>query len=745
MSESLGVTSLLPRALKEINTAMKAIAFYPSSHPSVVTSLERAASTLQQALPGEEQGIKVGVADAAFLFGGEILSKDDHALASFATYLSRRGVGALVFRTPLERDALRGLLEVVALDPATLRALGGPTRCLSGKGVRGVGVEEFDPASLLKSVRTSAPSVEAGTGGSPGSWSDLVVRFLLGQAGPPGGGTSLLRRVAGDAKAARELMASLKTATQALGKDRGPLLTQALSKTAAEVASVEPEALASLAVNLTNALGELDAAGQIEILQASIPVPGGSLDLAREIRSHLPDERVGELIVSLVRSEGKVTRRLASVVRKVLIDAPDPERRQEQLQGSLQAARRPGEEAMADVWESVESLLEESEDTWISREYKGFLELIGAEPLQLDEATRKELEALPGFMEALSEAGIRRRVWTLFADLLELEREPARIWVALDQIEKRCPAIEPAWFADCGLVAAAIRSILEARPAPESFVREAADKALRALAAGTIVCFRRKFHELDEAQRRSFSAMFAALGPHSLEPLLAGLQQEEDWEVRRNFIPILVSRGREAVPMLLRRLADPSWYLVRNILVILGEIGDPSTVPAISQKLKHPEPRVRRDAVAALGRIGGAKAFALVSDCLADPDVAEVAMRCLAAIDRERTVATFLERTRRLDLLGRHRGRVREAIAALGSLGAHESVGRLQEILMRGLWLPPSAGDAVRIAAARALQQIGTVEALRALEGGRRLWRASVRDVCRELVGRPAGAQETQS
>ncbi len=735
MSDSPGVTALLPRALKEISTAMKAIAFYPSHHPSVISSLERAAATLKQAFPSDQEALRIGVADSAFIFGGEPLEADDRALAGFATYLSRRGVGALVFRSPVDHGSLRGLLEVVAMDPPTLRSMGGPARCLAGKGVREVGIEEFDPASILRSVRMASGPDESGGRGPGGSWSDLVVRFLLGQSAPPAGSASLLRRIAGDEKAARELMSSLRAATETLRQERGPLLVSALAKTAAEVASSEPEALGSLAENLARALGELDPAGQLEVLQASIPVPGTAIDLAREIRSRLPDEQVGDLIVSLVRSEGKVTRRLASVVRKVLIDAPDPEHRRDTLKEAVRAARQPGEEAMADVWESVESLIEESEDTWISREYKGFLELIGTEPPRVDEAMRRELEAVPGFMESLTEAGIRRRVWTLFADLLEIETEPARLWVALDQVEKRAGSIEPAWLADCGLVAARAREILERRPAPETFVREAATRALRSIAVGVVGCSQEHFHDMDEAQRRALTEIFQALGQFSLEPLIAGLEKEEDWEIRRTFIALLVGRGREAVPTLVRRLTHPSWYLVRNILVILGEIGDPSTVPAIAQTLRHLEPRVRRDAVAALGRIGGSKAFALLQDRLADPEVAEVATRCLASIDRERTVATFLEITSQVDILGRQSARVRNAIAALGSLGAHESVGPLRAILMRGLWLPPSAGDSVRIAAARALQRIGTADALQALEGGARLWRRPVRTVCSQIVG----------
>jgi hypothetical protein len=68
-------------------------------------------------------------------------------------------------------------------------------------------------------------------------------------------------------------------------------------------------------------------------------------------------------------------------------------------------------------------------------------------------------------------------------------------------------------------------------------------------------------------------------------------------------------------------------------------------------------------------------------------------------------------------------------------LGSNEAVPRLRTILMRGFWLPPSAGDTLRIAAARALEKIGTDSALGAILQGTKLWRWPVRAVCAEIAG----------
>lgn len=724
----------LIRALKQLATATKTISFYPAQHPTVSTALDKAAVFLKEALTDHES-LTVGVADAAFLIDRTVLEEGDRVLAGFASYLSRRNVSSLGFRSPVEPDALKGLLEVIALDPGTLRGRGGPAKCLEERRLVSISVVEFDAAEALRSVRTGTKKEEAGAEKTPSvSWSDLLARFLAGKGPVPPGGHHLIRRVAGDAKAAWDLMASLQTICAEAGPERAGILTGALKRIAAEVGSAEPEALNSLAQNLAGALMALDPQGRKEVLGASIPVPGTDVDLGTAIRARIPEDSLGELIVSMVQSEGRVNARLGSVIRKVLIDRGVNDEQKTSVLEAIRSARGV-EKPPADVWDSVEDLLKESQDDWISREYKGLLEMIGTSAPPLEEGLKKELMALPEVIEALTPEGIRRRAWLLFGDLVAVDHEPARQWVALDQIEKRAPGLTPDWFVECAGVAEAVLPLLAAGGASQPHVKEAAQKAIRATSEALVRCYRKSFHQLKPEHHAALTAAFEAMSEHCVESLLLGLAEEEDWEIRKPFLGFLAARQKAAVPALVRRLSDPSWYLVRNILLILGEIADPSTIVAIAPCLKHAEPRVRRDAATALGKIGGSRAFAMLRECLDDPEVHEVALRSLATIDRRRTIGAFLEMTERVDLFGRGNQRLKEAIATLGALGGNESVPALRAILMRGMWLPPWAGDTVRVAAARALEKIGTSTALTAIQEGARLWRGPVRGICAEIIG----------
>src|SRR3989454_4301610 len=603
----------LARALKQLATVTKVISFYPSQHPALESSIDKTAVFLKEALTNHET-LSISVAEAAFLVDGGVLLEEDLVLAGFASYLSRRDISAGIFQSPVEPESLKGFLEVIALDPGTLRARGGLAKSLSERRLGGVSVTEFDTAAAMRMARTSATGAGSEDPGASGSsWSDRLARFLTGQGAAPPGGQHLIRRVAGDSKAAWDLMESLQKLTA--GTERAARLSAALRRIGEEVASAEPESLPDLARNLAWALMALDPRGRIDVLGSSIPIPGADLDLAGAIRASIPEEKLGELIVSMVQSEGSLNARLGSVIRKVLIDRGVTD---DQKTGVLEAIRtaRKLDKPPGDVWESVEDLMKESQDDWISREYKGLLEMVGTGPMPLEEGLRNELMSLPGFVEALTPEGIRRSAWLLFGDLVAIDQEPARQWVALDQIERRAADLTPDWFAGCGGVAEAIRGLLASQPAAPSHVREAALKALRAIPAALVRSYRRSFHHLSPDHQTALAGAFEALAEHGVDSLLNGLAEEADWEIRKPFLGLLAARKKTAVPALLRRLSDPSWYLVRNILLVLGDIADPSTIPAIAAALKHAEPRVRRDAAAALGKIGGPPALAPFKGCL---------------------------------------------------------------------------------------------------------------------------------
>ena len=105
MTTSPEPTSPLARALKQLATATKVLSFYPAQHPTVVSALDKAALLLKEAM-SDTEALTVGVSETSFLLDGAPLAEGDRILAGFASYLSRRDLGALLFRSPIEGESL---------------------------------------------------------------------------------------------------------------------------------------------------------------------------------------------------------------------------------------------------------------------------------------------------------------------------------------------------------------------------------------------------------------------------------------------------------------------------------------------------------------------------------------------------------------------------------------------------------------------------------------------------------------
>ena len=173
----------LARALRQLATATKVISFYPTQHPTVVATMEKAVALLKESLI-ERESLSVTVSDTSFLVDGAPIAEGDRGLAAFATYLSRRDLSALIFSPPVESDPLKGFLEVIALDPATLRSRGGPRKALEERRLAGISVLEFDATAALRSARTEgSDGPEAGGRQPEVRWSDLLARYLELSAG----------------------------------------------------------------------------------------------------------------------------------------------------------------------------------------------------------------------------------------------------------------------------------------------------------------------------------------------------------------------------------------------------------------------------------------------------------------------------------------------------------------------------------------------------------------------------------
>lgn len=223
----------------------------------------------------------------------------------------------------------------------------------------------------------------------------------------------------------------------------------------------------------------------------------------------------------------------------------------------------------------------------------------------------------------------------------------------------------------------------------------------------------------------------ASLLPDVMAPALAdALAEARDRRARRAYMDAMKVMGEAGFRELERMVEDPRWYVVRNAVGVLGELGEEDVLAHLTSALAHQDPRVRRETVQALARIGGDDAGMLLVGMLQDPDpeVRAQTARAVGVVKAKKALRPLL------DLLEEEREDevVEQILRSLGRLGDPGAVPALQKLASGGFFSRTSRS--VRIAAYRALADIGTPLARKHLEGAANDRDARVREAVAELL-----------
>ena len=723
---------LLPRAIRELNTALKVVTFYPPQHPVVRVASDRFLSTLNGALVSVPE-VELGFGEVGILHGGDYLPDSDKGLEAFSNYLLNRGVARLTFRRGVDAVALIDFLRALTSDPTRSAETSGLPGYLASRGITTIQVAQIDFEKILASEAEPADGGGVTAGDEKEAWKRLVVDFLQEPSAEPTEGLkTLLRNLATD----RSMLAGLTTHL-ASSRDR----TRLLARLGAEIHREAPGSTDQFAEGLGEALMKLDPRARMDLMLSRIPIGEGEEDLMERVTHKLDDPKIVELISSFIETEQQLSPRLFSVCTKVFAARSKTAPFFGAITAHLQSLPGGGQQ-LGHVWQSLQGLLVESDHDYLSETYRSTLEAISNRSEGVDPDLQAALETAPGYGEGFTSEAATDHAARVIVAALDTEPDPAYQDSLRDDLDRRSKKMVDRQRIH--VLRDVIRGLAEPRGAePKTLGQSAMDRRARAAVEQMVGIFRSQFERLTEEEKECALRAFQEVRGIVAPLLLDALADEENWAVRKGLLTALAALGRGAVPVLLKRLNDPSWFLVRNVVLLLGEIGGTTLVEPLADLLRHEEPRVRREAAASLGKIGGARAVAHLRAAILDPEVSAVAARVLGEIDRDSTVALFSRRLQRTGPLLRDEAGVREAITILGEMEAQEAVPALSRILNRGFWIPFSTGDAVRGQAARALRRIGTSNAMAAIEKATRSSRRSVRDTCESLRARdPAAADQ---
>lgn len=211
-------------------------------------------------------------------------------------------------------------------------------------------------------------------------------------------------------------------------------------------------------------------------------------------------------------------------------------------------------------------------------------------------------------------------------------------------------------------------------------------------------------------------ALLTLLGRPAAQYLVVCLEIEADRTRRVHLLACLRAIGRNAVPALVDALASPAWYLARNALDLLTEIGHKPAFPHVALALEHPDPRVRKAALRATSALGSPQqVLEALLPALPDGGV-DTQLQILSVLGdlgpEARDAAPSL-----MNLLASLKGTTGEVVRVrlrilevIGRLKGNEALPGLLDVFRKKGFLASREGSAVRIAAVKALEAIGTRE-----------------------------------
>jgi len=207
---------------------------------------------------------------------------------------------------------------------------------------------------------------------------------------------------------------------------------------------------------------------------------------------------------------------------------------------------------------------------------------------------------------------------------------------------------------------------------------------------------------------------FRFVGEPGGRTLMMLLDEEQNRQHRNRILELLKQLGALSVPALKEGLVSGSWQQVRNALNLVGDLGETQAFEYVVPCLEHADPRVVHAAIRALWKTGGARAERYLLDLLPGAS-AETQSEILHGLGQAGS-AQAVPAIGRLAAGGADILRI-QALDILGQLKRPEAVPLLEGLVKRkGRIFKTAEPLPIRLAAARALVSIGTMDARRILD-----------------------------
>src|SRR5437773_1664025 len=222
---------------------------------------------------------------------------------------------------------------------------------------------------------------------------------------------------------------------------------------------------------------------------------------------------------------------------------------------------------------------------------------------------------------------------------------------------------------------------------------------------------------------------FLHLPPNAVPSLCKLLGNLKFDEHRLTLCDVLAALAKDKPEPLIKGLTDSRWSYVRNLLVVIGKFRNPSLAQAVQPLAAHPDAGVRREALKTLSMLGGTGMGNPIVGVLIDPDEG-IRLSALSLLKTGKYTTPFSAWTpvvTHKEFLNRPLSELRTTFEVMTRLVGAECVPYCHHLLTQRLWTNRKTKQSLGALAAEALGQIGTPEAISALEAGKKRFNRVIR------------------
>jgi len=329
--------------------AARAVALYPSEHPSAAVTLDAVTAAAQAATA--QTPLRLTVLPDAFTVEGRRVARQDPAIAELADLLHRHQVGMLSVHPQTTAVVWRLFLALLATPPEQARLRGGLSRLWASEGEARIELRAVNYDELLR-VRI---------GGERATWEAIATQCLEGLGFSLDDAVAeLLFGILDDPAHIAGVMAAIESRLPSGEAARqGPLILAGLLQAVAQFAAAANPADAD---PILDALADAAAKLPLDALQPIVDAQRGSdrPGLARFVQGlvkRVSDGAIASLVAAEVRGGRGTSPRLADVFCGL---APDPNRRSAIIALARDAVQRPADGAdppASAAWQQSEEML----------------------------------------------------------------------------------------------------------------------------------------------------------------------------------------------------------------------------------------------------------------------------------------------------------------------------------------------------------------------------------------------------